>query len=64
LYNKKEFELLYFKQNTKNKNKKFKTEKEINFDEIYKDKTFVKNYDEKDFFKNTNLTSKYSNLNA
>jgi hypothetical protein len=64
LYNKQEFELLHFKQNVKNKNKKFKAEKEINFDEIYKDKTFAKNYDEKDFFKNTNLTSKYSNLNA
>ena len=63
LYNKQEFELLHLKQNSKNKNKKFKTEKEINFDEFYKDKTFAMNYDEKDFFKNTNLSTKYSNLN-
>ena len=65
LYNKQEFELLHFKQNVKTKNKKYKKEKEkeINIDDIYKDKTFAKNYDEKDFFKNTNLMSKYSSLN-
>ena len=65
LYNKQEFELLHFKQNIKIKNKKYKKEKEkeINIDDIYRDKTFAKNYDEKDFYKNTNLMSKYSNLN-
>ena len=65
LYNKQEFELLHFKQNVKIKNKKYKKEKEkeINIDDIYRDKTFAKNYDEKDFYKNTNLMSKYSNLN-
>ena len=65
LYNKQEFELLHFKQNVKTKNKKYKKdkEKEINIDDIYKNKTFAKNFDEKDFFKNTNLMSKYSNLN-
>ena len=65
LYNKQEFELLHFKQNVKTKNKKYKKEKEkeINIDDIYRDKTFAKNYDEKDFYKNTNLMSKYSNLN-
>ena len=65
LYNKQEFELLHFKQNVKIKNKKYKKEKEkeINIDDIYRDKTFAKNYDEKDFYKNINLMSKYSNLN-
>ena len=65
LYNKQEFELLHFKQNVKIKNKKYKKEKEkeINIDDIYRDRTFAKNYDEKDFYKNTNLMSKYSNLN-
>jgi len=64
LYNKQEYELLHFRQNAKNKNKKYKTEKEINIDEIYNDKTFARNYNEKDYFKHINLTSKYSNLNS
>ena len=61
-YNRQEFELMYFKQRLKAKNKKYKSDKEIHvtINDIYKDKTFAINYQEKDFFKNTNLTSKYS----